>query len=576
MRIAVTLSFLCTLASTAQQAIRFGLPADLVLRETVNLSAAACTHRFPAAESPAGTDLESRLRAAALTRQPSVPASLQKAVEPLLTLPKGPLGAGDLYLCLGEYDRAVAAYQAAPPSREIDLRIATARLAQRRPNDALAVATRILQADPADADGLALRSAIELDTSTPATVSAIVANLRKALPKGAANPFLLATLARALLDANDSRGAQTHIESALRVRSGYVPALASRGVLELATNQFSTAAATATEMLRLHPGLGFARTVLAYSLVSQGRIDDADAVVTEALRDDPSNLDSKYQLATIRYRTARLDDAEKLFEECIAGEPNNTRGLFGLTEVYSARKEFDRALKRVDEALLKSPGNVLLQNARANLAVRGGRLDEGVAAFRKLVDTDPKNFVYRMSLAETFRMKGDWGQAAEQWQVASTLRPGDVTPALNQAGALERSGRAAQAAPIYERILRTDPSQVVALNNYANYLALQGKDLDTALRHALRAAILAAGDPMISDTLGFVYLKRKEPKEAAKIFERLTTDFPKQPLFHIRMANTFRLNGDEAAAQRECELARPLLAAPADKAEFQLQCPAAK
>jgi tetratricopeptide (TPR) repeat protein len=139
--------------------------------------------------------------------------------------------------------------------------------------------------------------------------------------------------------------------------------------------------------------------------------------------------------------------------------------------------------------------------------------------------------------------------------------------------AIEQAGRLAEAAALYERILKLDGSNVIALNNYANYLANHGKDLNLALRHALRAAILAAGDPSIKDTLGYVYLKRKEPKEAIKIFERLTADFPNVALFHIHYADALRQNGDAAAAARECAAAKPALTADTEKADFKTMCP---
>ena len=178
-----------------------------------------------------------------------------------------------------------------------------------------------------------------------------------------------------------------------------------------------------------------------------------------------------------------------------------------------------------------------------------------------------------MSLGEIFRQKADWGQAVEAWKAAALIQPNNPVPLISQAMAVEQAGRLAEAAAIYDRILKLDGSNVIALNNYANYLANQGKDLNLALRHALRAAILAAGDPAINDTLGYVYLKRKEPKEAIKIFERLTADFPKVALFHIHYADALRQNGDAAGAARECATANPAITADAEKADFKTMCP---
>ena len=43
------------------------------------------------------------------------------------------------------------------------------------------------------------------------------------------------------------------------------------------------------------------------------------------------------------------------------------------------------------------------------------------------------------------------------------------------------------------------------------YVADQGNDLDLALSYAQKAKSKAPADPMIADTLGFVYLKKNLP-----------------------------------------------------------------
>ena len=74
--------------------------------------------------------------------------------------------------------------------------------------------------------------------------------------------------------------------------------------------------------------------------------------------------------------------------------------------------------------------------------------------------------------------------------------------------ALDQVSRKSEAAPLYLQVLKTEPDNVVALNNYSFFLADQGSDLDMALSYAQKAKSKAPADPMIADTLGFVYLKK--------------------------------------------------------------------
>ena len=535
MRIAVVLSF-CLFSAVSAQTIS-GLTPDEISAEDLLLAQSAC-------------------------KQP--PPDPDK-------LP--PLALGEFHLCAGNLDRAAAAFKAAA-TPDADKRLVAVLTAQRRRPEAIALAETLLKAQPNDPARLSQRAALLLASAKPAQLPAIIADLRKSLVALPTNPVAHANLARALVLSEDLRNAHDSLSTALTLAPEYVPALASRASLEFVTGQFSLAVSTTADILRLRPQNVFARLLQGAAYLYQGRVDDAEAAYTEAVRLDPANREALYQLGFTQFRKSSFAEARKSFEKAYAATPPDLRGLMGLVEIDSAEKQFDQALQRLDAALKSDPANATLLTARANTSVRAGRLDEAIVAYRKLIATAPKDFKLQMSLAEVFRQKGDSGQAAEVWKAASLIQPTNPTPLINQAMAVEQAGRLAEAAALYERILKLDGSNVIALNNYANYLANQGKDLNLALRHALRAAILASGDPSINDTLGYVYLKRKEPKEAIKIFERLTADFPNVALFHIHYADALRQNGDAAAADRECATAKPAITADAEKADFKTMCPA--
>jgi tetratricopeptide (TPR) repeat protein len=480
--------------------------------------------------------------------------------------------AGEKLFCAGALDRAAGVFE----KLGADKRLAAVRMEQGRPAEALALCERILQANPNDGDALGLRASLWLQEGKRERLPAIVSDLRRAAGLLPRDFVIQAALGRALVASGDFGGATGAFAEAVRLQPEYVPGLAGAAALQLARGEFNGAANAASEILRLRPDNSFARLVLAASYLRQTRVDEAEATLEEALRRDPDNREVKYQLGFIRFRLGKLDGAETLFNEVYAGPSPDLRGLLGLVEVDGARKQFDRALQRLDGGLQKDPKNAVLRVAWASMAVLAGRHGEAAAAFRKLIEADPGNYELRMRLAETFRQQGDWGQAAEAWKGAAALRPKDPTALLSQAMALEQSNRLAEAAVVYEQVLKIDGSQLVALNNYAYFLASQGKDLDLALRHALRAVILAPSDAQLSDTLGYVYLKRKAPKEALKVFERLVAEYPKQALFHIRLAEAMRLGGDTEGQQRECAAAAPLVTLPVEKAAFEPVCAAGK
>lgn len=62
----------------------------------------------------------------------------------------------------------------------------------------------------------------------------------------------------------------------------------------------------------------------------------------------------------------------------------------------------------------------------------------------------------------------------------------------------------------YERVLQTEPDDVLVLNNYAYYLALRSDHLDKAKEMSLRAVELAPNNPTYLDTYAWVLYKLKD------------------------------------------------------------------
>jgi Flp pilus assembly protein TadD len=161
-----------------------------------------------------------------------------------------------------------------------------------------------------------------------------------------------------------------------------------------------------------------------------------------------------------------------------------------------------------------------------------------------------------MRVAEGYRQKKSLGEAIEYWKKAAELMPTHVSPVLFRAMALDEVNRKTEAAPLYEQVLKLEPDNAVALNNYSFYLADQGANLDLALTYAQKAKSKQPDDPMVSDTLGFIYLKKNLPQNATSIFQDLTDKHPKIALFHIRLATAYFQSGQKDKARKALDEAR--------------------
>lgn len=70
--------------------------------------------------------------------------------------------------------------------------------------------------------------------------------------------------------------------------------------------------------------------------------------------------------------------------------------------------------------------------------------------------------------------------------------------------------------PLYEKALKLNPDNVLALNNYSYYLSLEGKDLDKALVMIEKVMKLEPGNPTYIDTYGWVLFKLGRYEDAKR------------------------------------------------------------
>jgi len=119
-------------------------------------------------------------------------------------------------------------------------------------------------------------------------------------------------------------------------------------------------------------------------------------------------------------------------------------------------------------------------------------------------------------------------------------------------------GRDEEARKLYEDIVATDPRAAVAANNLAWMYAEKGERLDMALQLAQAAKAELPDVAAVSDTLGFVFLKRDLPSLAIPQFRHAVEKEPGNPTFHYRLGQALFLNGNKDEAKRSLEQAMKL------------------
>jgi tetratricopeptide (TPR) repeat protein len=133
----------------------------------------------------------------------------------------------------------------------------------------------------------------------------------------------------------------------------------------------------------------------------------------------------------------------------------------------------------------------------------------------------------------------------------------------------ESAGMHRESVPFYENVLKANGNNPVALNNLAYLLAEDGRDLDRALTYASRAKQQLPNDDNVSDTLGWVYMKKKLADNALTIFKDLVKRNPTNAQYRYHLGMALFLKGDMPGAKQALQSALTLKPDVADEPKIK-------
>jgi tetratricopeptide (TPR) repeat protein len=277
------------------------------------------------------------------------------------------------------------------------------------------------------------------------------------------------------------------------------------------------------------------------------------------MKDKPGTSDVWFQLGLVNLAEKRFPDSSAAFEKAWEMNPSNARSLMGVVETYMAQGKIDEAMRRLQAEVAKDPKRGELDLMIGNTAVRTGKFDLAIENYQKLLaKVDPKSRgaadAY-LRIGETYRRKGDLANGVAALQKAADVVPNDPVIIGTLALTLEGAGRKDEAKRAYEQVIKLNPNNAIALNNLAMLMADTGEDLNQALTYAQRAKQRLPQIYEVSDTLGWIYLKKNLADNAIEIFRDLVTKAPNHSTYRYHLGMALSQKGDKTNAVRELQQA---------------------
>lgn len=416
----------------------------------------------------------------------------------------------------GEFDEAIATLKplvegAAPDGSSLAL---TAQ-AYARKGDYATSRTFYQRASKASPNSAELRTQLAMTEAATGDMNAARGNLDAVLKSGADQPRALATLTLVNLRSNNYAAAVASANKLIALRPNMAIGYNMRGAGYLGLRNPKQAEADFRTALVKEPKFNEARRNLAQLLLTVNRTAEAKKELLAIVNGDGNDTRSMVLLAAIAQRNANTTERIQWLTRASTVDPKAIGPRMALAQAYVQSGQTGRAVTTA-AALERDFPNVpavVEMVGMSNLAARNNSAAE--SAFNRLVTLQPKEMGVRLLLARTQAAQNRVEDARKTYTNALSM-PGNVLPIYVDYARLEMSkGNNAEAANVIARMRKAYPKSNVPDQLIGDDYARKGQTAQAIASYQRARAI--AFDRTVATRLSVAYQDANDPARAVAV-----------------------------------------------------------
>jgi putative PEP-CTERM system TPR-repeat lipoprotein len=482
------------------------------------------------------------------------------------------------YIVTGRSTQAVELLRALPEVTG-DLRretlLVTALAAAKGPVEARREIERLIARHPQDVNILSLGAEHAL---SQADYSAARAYLERALAVEPSNPGLLETLARTEMRAGSLDAAEATLQRLIEVPGSRTAA--RLGLVEVARLRGNTVEArNGLEQIRAEDsGAVVPRLMLARLMLAAAEAAPAAKVLSEVVAIEPRDARLRLQVARLLGEFSRYDEAIRQVREAVEIAPGASEGWVELARMQLALNQSNSARESAAKAVAIDRDSVEAVGLLALLDLREKRGDSALNLALDLATRRPMDPRAAVLEGDVRLALGQSREAAQAFQRAMTLsadlqiaakqsaamrsarmanpeaplarwvaeRPEDARARTLLAEAYQLTGRSELAIEQYERLAANPAAGFAVLNNLAWLYYERGDDRAEAT--ARRAYDLAADNPAVADTYGWILAENGKVAQGLEALTKAAKQAPADPDIKFHYAAALARSGETQRA----------------------------
>lgn len=397
--------------------------------------------------------------------------------------------------------------------------------------------SEVLAGDAKNADALALRANLSLDSGE---TDSAVADLREALNQQPNSVALLTLLGRAYERQGAVELANDRIAQAVKI-SNYSPQIALDYIAFLGRRgKTADGEAVLTEATARNPNDPSLLRALA-----QLRLNKQDWVGAQAAADalkktgDPSGTSEQISGAVLLGQK-KYDEGIAALKGAYTSAPDAVQPMYSLFVAYVQAGKINEAEAFLNSTLTANPNNADAHVLIGALKMMKRQPKEAEAAFKLAVERQPASPVGYVALSKHYLSLNRVAEAEAILKAGREKAPGDLSLNLVLAGLLESKNDFEGAISVYDEQLKVTPDALIVINNLSSLLADHRSDGESLERAYQLAQRLEAIDvPHFKDTLGWVAYRKGDYRSALLNLEAAAQKLPGLALVKYHLAMTY-------------------------------------
>jgi tetratricopeptide (TPR) repeat protein len=506
-------------------------------------------------------------------RQDDLVALLNDMKKDLKLFPQAYLQAGAFFARVGQFDSALKQYEEGiqkDPAQKNTYLKSEIEVYVRQNNLVMAQSKneQILHDDPKDPEARGLRATFMLDHNQ---VNEAEAELQSVVTARPGNWVARFNLGRAYFAKGEYEQARQQFDKCIDLNANYLPARYAQTQVAIVRGNFDEALHDSDEILKIAPNSVQGKVMKAASLQRLNRYDDARKLLNDVLDKNPQQVESLLEIGVLDLTQRKTKDALDHFRRAYEAAPNNIRGLLGESKALLMDGQTDKSVDLIRQAAVKAP-SFQMQRELGNAQMAARQFDAAISTYQALINgtTDLKLKGDLWSrIGEAYRYKGDFPKSIEFMELAAKALPDNAAIATNLALLYEAGNNLPKARTYYERALKIDQNNPLALNNLAYLITETNGDLNQAMTYATEAKQRLPNFLEVDDTIGWIYLKKNIADSAVDQFKRLVAEAPLNPTYHYHYCMALKQKGNTIEAKAECQVA--LASRPQKPLEMQIR-----